>query len=53
MSQGNLAGYRTITALSLGLRPRESGLLSPIIPQNHGIAITYIYTIVTYVEIAM
>ena len=26
-----------ITALSLGLRPRESGQLSTIIPQNHGI----------------
>ena len=31
--------YRTITALSLRLHPRESGQLSisPIIPQNHGI----------------
>ena len=33
--------YRTITALSLGLRPCESGQLSTIIPQNHGITITY------------
>ena len=31
-----------ITALSLGLRPRESGQLSRIIPQNHGIIITLI-----------
>ena len=29
--------YRTITSLSLGLRSRESGQLSTIIPQNHGI----------------
>ena len=36
--------YRTITALSLGLRPRESGQLSTIIPQNHGITITYMDT---------
>ena len=37
--------YRTmsITALSSGLRPRELGQLSTIIPQNHGIIITYIY----------
>ena len=35
--------YRTLTALSLGLRPRESGQLSTIIPLNHGITITYIY----------
>ena len=33
--------YRTLTALSLGLRPRESGQLSTIIPHNHGITITY------------
>ena len=32
-----------LTALSLGLRPRESGQLSTIIPHNHGITITYIY----------
>ena len=30
-----------LTALSLGLRPRESGQLSTIIPHNHGITITY------------
>ena len=34
--------YRTLTALSLGLRPRELGQLSTIIPHNHGITITYI-----------
>ena len=33
--------YQTITALSLGLCSHESGQLSPIIPQNHGITITY------------
>ena len=32
-----------LTALSLGLRPRESGQLPTIIPHNHGITITYIY----------
>ena len=32
--------YRTLTALSLGLRPRESGQLSTIIPHNHGITTT-------------
>ena len=31
-----------LTALSLGLRPRESGQISTIIPHNHGITITYI-----------
>ena len=35
--------YRTLTALSLGLRPREFGQLSTIIPHNHGITITYTY----------
>ena len=35
--------YRMLTALSLGLRPRESGQLSMIIPHNHGITITYMY----------
>ena len=35
--------YRMITALSLGLRTRESGQLSTIIPQNHGITITYMF----------
>ena len=34
-----------LTALSLGLRPRESGQLSTIIPLNHGITITYIYIV--------
>ena len=34
--------YRTITALSLGLRPRESGQLSTIILQYHGITITLV-----------
>ena len=32
---------RTLTALSLGFRPRESGQLSTIIPHNHGITLTY------------
>ena len=36
--------YRTITALSLGLRPHELGQLSMIIPHNHGITITYVMT---------
>ena len=35
--------YRTLTSLSLGLRPRELGQLSTIIPQNHGITIAYLY----------
>ena len=39
---GNNRDYRTLTALSLGLRPRESGQLSMIIPPNHGITITCI-----------
>ena len=30
-----------LTALSLGLRPRELGQLSTIIPHNHGITFTY------------
>ena len=36
------SGYRKITALFLGLRSRESGQLSTIIPQNNGITITYV-----------
>ena len=36
--------YRTLTALSLWLRPRESGQLSTIISHNRGITITYVYT---------
>ena len=34
-----------ITALSLGLRPRESGQSSSIIPQNHGITTRIMVTI--------
>ena len=37
-----------LTALSLGLRPRESGQLSTIIPHNHGITITYIILYIYY-----
>ena len=33
--------YRSLTVLSLGLRPCELGQLSTMIPQNHGITITY------------
>ena len=38
--------YRMLTALSLGLRPRESGQLSMIIPHNQGYRI-YISRVVT------
>ena len=34
--------YHTLTALSLELCPHKSGQLSTIIPNNHGITITYI-----------
>ena len=34
-----------LTALSLGLRPHESGQLSTIIPQNHGITTRKMVTI--------
>ena len=33
--------YRTLTNLSLGLRPLETGHLSKIIPHNHGVTIKY------------